>query len=52
MTVHRNFIGGEWIAAANAAPDINPSDVGDVVGEYARASRADADMAIAAAKAA
>ncbi len=52
MTVHRNFIGGEWIAAANAAPDINPSDVSDVVGEYARASRADADMAIAAAKAA
>ncbi|MFZ1895580.1 MAG: aldehyde dehydrogenase family protein [Rhodoplanes sp.] len=52
MTVHRNFIGGDWIAAANAAPDINPSDVSDVVGEYARASRADADMAIAAAKAA
>ncbi|MEZ5890642.1 MAG: aldehyde dehydrogenase family protein [Xanthobacteraceae bacterium] len=52
MTVHRNFIGGEWIAAANAAPDINPSDISDVVGEYARASRADADMAIAAAKAA
>jgi acyl-CoA reductase-like NAD-dependent aldehyde dehydrogenase len=52
MTVHRNFIGGEWIAAANAAPDINPSDISDVVGEYARASTADADMAIAAAKAA
>lgn len=52
MTVHRNFIGGEWIAAANAALDINPSDVSDVVGEYARASRADAEMAIAAAKAA
>jgi acyl-CoA reductase-like NAD-dependent aldehyde dehydrogenase len=52
MTVHRNFIGGEWIAAANAAPDINPSDLSDVVGEYARASAADADMAVAAAKAA
>jgi alpha-ketoglutaric semialdehyde dehydrogenase len=52
MTVHRNFIGGEWITAANAAPDINPSDISDVVGEYARASAADADMAVAAAKAA
>jgi aldehyde dehydrogenase (NAD+) len=49
MTVHRNFIGGEWIAAANAAPDINPSDVSDVVGEFARATRAEAEAAIAAA---
>ena len=52
MTVHRNFIGGEWVAAANAAPDINPSDLSDVVGEYARASKADAETAVAAAKAA
>ena len=52
MTVHRNFIGGEWVAAANAAPDINPSDLSDVVGEYARAGKADAETAVAAAKAA
>ena len=52
MTVQRNFIGGEWVAAANAAPDINPSDLSDVVGEYARASKADAETAVAAAKAA
>lgn len=52
MTVHQNFIAGEWTAAANAAPDINPSDLADVVGDYARASRADAETAIAAAKAA
>lgn len=52
MTAHRNYIGGEWVAAANAAPDINPSDVSDVVGEYARASKADAETAVAAAKAA
>jgi aldehyde dehydrogenase (NAD+) len=52
MTVHRNFIGGEWIAAASAAPDINPSDLSDVVGEYARATRAEAETAVAAAKAA
>ena len=52
MTVHRNFIGGEWVAATNAAPDINPSDVSDVVGDYARASRLEAETAITAAKAA
>lgn len=52
MTVQRNFIGGEWVAAANAAPDINPSDLSDVVGEYARANKTDAETAVAAAKAA
>lgn len=52
MTAHRNYIGGEWVAAANAAPDINPSDLSDVVGEYARASKVDAETAVAAAKAA
>jgi acyl-CoA reductase-like NAD-dependent aldehyde dehydrogenase len=51
MTIHaKNFIGGEWVAAANAAPDINPSNTGDVIGEFPRASRADAERAIAAAK--
>src|SRR5215472_7558438 len=53
MTVHaKNFIAGEWTAAANAAPDINPSDTNDVVGEFPRASQADAGRAVAAAKAA
>jgi acyl-CoA reductase-like NAD-dependent aldehyde dehydrogenase len=51
MTVHqRNFIGGEWVEAANAAPDINPSNTNDVVGEFPRGSRADAERAIAAAR--
>jgi acyl-CoA reductase-like NAD-dependent aldehyde dehydrogenase len=51
MTVHRNLVGGEWVAAT-AAPNINPSDLSDTVGEYARASRDEAAAAIAAAKAA
>jgi len=51
MTIHaKNLIAGEWVAAANAAPDVNPSNTGDVVGEFPRGSRADADRAIAAAK--
>ncbi len=53
MTIHaRNFIAGEWLAASDAAPDINPSNTGDVVGEFPRAAKGDADRAIAAARAA
>ena len=53
MTIHaKNFIAGEWVAATNAAPDLNPSNTNDVVGEFPRATRADAERAIAAAKAA
>ena len=47
-----NFIAGEWVAAGDAAPDINPSNTNDVVGLYPRASAADAERAIAAARAA
>ena len=52
MTIHQNFIAGTWSPAGTAAPNINPSNTKDVVGEYARASRADAESAIHAAKAA
>lgn len=50
MTVHQNFIAGRWVAATSAAPNINPSNTNDVIGEYPRATRADAEAAIAAAK--
>ncbi len=48
---HENLIDGEWVGG-DAAPNINPSDTDDVVGDYARATRADTQAAIAAAKAA
>ena len=48
----RNFIAGEWLAGVDAGDNINPSDTRDVIGSYTRASRAQADMAIAAAHAA
>ncbi len=48
----KNYIAGEWTVGAEAAPNINPSNTDDVIGRYARASRADAERAIAAAKAA
>ncbi len=46
-----NLLGGRWVAG-EAAPNINPSDVSDVVGHYARATAAQTLDAIAAAKAA
>jgi aldehyde dehydrogenase (NAD+) len=50
--MHRNFIAGDWVTGAETARNINPSDLSDVIGEYARADKAQADTAIAAARAA
>ena len=49
MSVHQNFIAGQWTNSAEAADNINPSNTQDVVGVYARGSRQDAEAAIAAA---
>ncbi|TMH08891.1 MAG: aldehyde dehydrogenase family protein [Betaproteobacteria bacterium] len=48
--LHRNYIAGEWVAGPESAKNLNPSDTSDVVGEYARADRGQADTAIAAAR--
>jgi alpha-ketoglutaric semialdehyde dehydrogenase len=52
MQVHQNYINGSWAQAANAGRNINPSNLQDVVGEYARADEAQVRAAIAAARAA
>jgi len=53
MTVAlKNFIGGEWIDGSGLTRNINPSNTNDVVGEYAKADKAQTEKAIAAAKAA
>jgi aldehyde dehydrogenase (NAD+) len=53
MTQHfANFIAGEAVAAANAGRNLNPSNTDDVIGEFASGTRADAEAAIAAARAA
>ena len=53
MTEHfKNLIAGEWIDGASVSININPSDTNDVVGHFARASKEQAEQAIAAAKAA
>jgi acyl-CoA reductase-like NAD-dependent aldehyde dehydrogenase len=49
VSVHRNFIGGEWVAGPTAIANINPSDTGDVIGQYAQADAAQARTAVQAA---
>ena len=50
--VFKNLIAGEWTKADKASRNINPSNTGDVVGEYSRGSVEDLNNAVAAAKAA
>jgi acyl-CoA reductase-like NAD-dependent aldehyde dehydrogenase len=45
----RNFIAGEWCDSTDSSVNRNPSDLDDVIGDYARASKAQAEQAIAAA---
>ncbi len=53
MTEHfKNLIAGEWVDGATVSINVNPSDTNDVVGHFARASKEQAEQAIAAAKAA
>src|ERR1700752_5321041 len=48
----KNFIGGEWVYGSGVTRNISPSNTNDVVGEYAKADKAQTEKAIAAAKAA
>src|SRR5687767_13723334 len=46
-----NYIAGEWMAASPAwSPNRNPSDLSDVIGEYAQADAAQTNAAVAAAQ--
>ncbi|MBV9840084.1 MAG: aldehyde dehydrogenase family protein [Sphingomonadaceae bacterium] len=50
--LHQNFIAGEWLDGAAVNADINPANIAETVGEYARADAAQAEQAIEAAAAA
>ncbi len=52
MATNRNYIAGEWIEGTDINRNLNPSNTNDVVGEYARSSRQQAETAIEAAAAA
>ena len=45
-----NYIAGEWTGGSSAVANRNPSDLSDVIGDYAMADNAQANAAIAAAK--
>src|SRR5690349_15412582 len=49
-TTFPNLIAGRHVESTDRNADINPSNTGDVIGEFARASRKDLDDAIAAAR--
>jgi acyl-CoA reductase-like NAD-dependent aldehyde dehydrogenase len=52
MTLHRNLINGEWVSALNVTANVNPSDLSDIVGQYAQGDAHDVDAAVTAAAAA
>ena len=52
MATHDQYIGGEWVKGRSYAPNVNPSNLAESVGEYARADKKQAEDAIQAAGAA
>ncbi len=52
MDLKKNYINGEWVAGQSVRDNINPSDITEIVGQYAQADAAQTRDAIAAAKAA
>ncbi len=46
----RNYIAGAWCDGEGTIPNLNPSDLSDVIGHFAQGSTADLDRAIAAAR--
>jgi acyl-CoA reductase-like NAD-dependent aldehyde dehydrogenase len=49
MKRYDNLIAGTWVQGTESAPNINPSDLDDSIGDYARADAAQTDQAIDAA---
>ena len=47
-----SYINGRWVEGASGEPNVTASDTSDVIDEYARADRAQAEAAIEAAGAA
>src|SRR5207245_8162248 len=47
-----NLIAGQWTAGKQSNPDINPSDISDVIDQYASGEAAAVDAAVPAARAA
>jgi aldehyde dehydrogenase (NAD+) len=52
VVTHPNFVGGDRIEGPVSSPDVNPSDLADVVGEFTMSDVGEVDDAVAAAAAA
>ncbi|SDZ99923.1 aldehyde dehydrogenase (NAD+) [Acidovorax soli] len=52
MPTYDNLIGGQWVTGTCTTSNINPSDLSDVMGEYAQGDASDVNAAVAAAVAA
>lgn len=52
MSRYDNLINGQWTSSTNYSPNLNPSDLSDVIGEYAQGNLDDVQAAVAAATAA
>jgi acyl-CoA reductase-like NAD-dependent aldehyde dehydrogenase len=48
--MHQNLINGEWVDGVSAIPNRNPSDLDDVIGDYAQADARQAVQAIESAR--
>ena len=49
MTTYPNFVAGERVDGTAARPDVNPSDLADVIGEFSLSDEAQVDAAVEAA---
>ncbi|KQP22082.1 aldehyde dehydrogenase family protein [Pseudorhodoferax sp. Leaf267] len=52
MANHDNLINGEWVAGKAYSPNLNPSNLADVLGQYTQGDASQVDAAVAAATAA
>ncbi|MEG0114753.1 MAG: aldehyde dehydrogenase family protein, partial [Comamonas sp.] len=52
MPTFDNLIAGQWTPGTSYSPNTNPSDLTDVIGEYAQGDASDVQAAVAAATAA
>ena len=52
MSRYDNLINGQWVEGKSYAPNTNPSDLSDVIGDYAQGDASDVEAAVAAASAA
>ena len=50
MNRYRNLVGGRWVEGAAYVPNVNPSDLDDVIGEYAQGDATTVTAAVNAAQ--